>query len=355
MSSNPSTPLTNRRRFLKYMAMLAIGGRELLRSGDLRAAVDATQETADTSAVAGTPENWPKLPRRVLGTTGFEASRLIFGCGAALSGARNDALLHAADRAGINVFDVGSSSFYANAEKNLAPFMRGVRDRVFLISKGMVGLDLASDEEISIEKAAAAAATWTRRLEQSLSELQVDHVDAYYVMAANNPSLIASEEIQAAFAKAKEAGKVRFLGLSTHENAENVLKAAMKTGAYSLAMIAITPAGWYDLNSRAPLTGSEPMVDLQPFLSEVRESGIALVGMKAGRYLAGRRLIGWSNEGAYDGHYGAKFMASGLSSFQRSYAYVLAHGLDVVNADMQSLEHLGSNIVATARSSEHFG
>jgi hypothetical protein len=35
-----------------------------------------------------------------------------------------------------------------------------------------------------------------------------------------------------------------------------------------------------------------------------------------------------------------------LNPFQRAYAYVLGHGLDVVNADMQNFKHLEENIIA---------
>ena len=45
---------------------------------------------------------------------------------------------------------------------------------------------------------------------------------------SNNPSLIKSEEILGAYEKAKQAGKVNHLGLSTHQNAQKVLEAAME-------------------------------------------------------------------------------------------------------------------------------
>ena len=63
------------------------------------------------------------MPHRTLGRTGFEGSRLVFGCGAALS-RRRDALLEAAFDAGINVFDVGFRGYYRDAERHLAPFAR---------------------------------------------------------------------------------------------------------------------------------------------------------------------------------------------------------------------------------------
>lgn len=57
---------------------------------------------------------------------------------------------------------------------------------------------------------------------------------------------------------------------------------------------------------------------------------------------------------AFDAHYDADFLAAPLSPFQRSYAYVLAHGLDAVNADSQSLEHLQENFSAAATSQRYF-
>ena len=334
-----------RRRFLKYLAMLGVAGRQLLEAGLARATTDDAVEP---------PSAWPDLPRQTLGRTGFEASRLIFGCGAALSRGRNDALLDAAFEAGINVFDVGSRSFYNDAETNLAPFLSRRRDEVFLISKAMVGLDVEPDEKITSAQAREAAATWTRRLDTSLSELGVDHVDAYYLMASSNPSIVGADEILTAWETAHKAGKARYLGLSTHQNQQRVLEKAMQTGKYSLAMIAVTPAGWYDWANRGILDDGKSMTDLEPFLGRLRASGMGLVGMKAGRYLAGRRFIGWSNPSAFDEHYDSKVMASDLSAFQRSYAYVLAHGMDVVNADMQSMAHLRENVIAAASSSSLF-
>lgn len=335
-----------RRSFLKTLAAVSIGSRMLLRSGDASAAVEEAREAASD------PKDWPTMPRRKLGSTNFEASRLIFGCGAALSRGRKDSLLETAFDAGINVFDVGSSHFYADAERNLAPFLKTHRDRVFLISKAMVGLDVEPDVVITTDQAKGAAKLWSERLDESLRQLQVEKVDAYYLMATNNPSVVRSEEIAKAVEAAKAAGKFQYLGLSTHHNQERVLKAAVETGMFSLAMVGMTPAGWYNLPTAAPLEGSKPMKELTPFLNEVRGAGIGLVGMKAARFLAGRRLFGWSQPEAFNEHFDAKLMAAPWSGFQRSYAYVLAHGMDVVNADMQNFAHLRENFLAAAMADE---
>jgi hypothetical protein len=79
-----------------------------------------------------------------------------------------------------------------------------------------------------------------------------------------------------------------------------------------------------------------------------------MIGMKAGRFLAGRRLLPWGNPDAFDEYYDEKIAKAKFSHFQKSYAFVLAHGLDAVNADMQNMAHLKENYVATATSHDYF-
>lgn len=351
MPEDPSLPSNDRRSFLRGLAVAGLAGRTLLRTGEARAAVHLARQAT------GKPSGWPTLEKRPLGKTGFVGSRLVFGCGAALSRQRRDDLLEAALDAGINVFDNGFRGYYRDAETNLAPFLakhRSRRDEIFLISKAIPLPDLGPNDELGSDQARQGAANWTAMLDRSLGELGVESVDAYYVMAANNPALIASEEMRTAFERARAAGKARHWGLSTHQNAEKVLEAAMETGAFSLAQIAITPAGWYDWADKNILEGTASMAELRPFLDRVRASGIALIGMKAGRYLAGRKFLGWGKPTAFDDLYPEPFRRSGLSPFQRSYAYVLAHGLDAVNADMQNFLHLEENVTAAATSTSHF-
>jgi hypothetical protein len=97
------------------------------------------------------------------------------------------------------------------------------------------------------------------------------------------------------------------------------------------------------------------MAEIRPILDEVRASGMGLVGMKAARHLAGLPFVGWFDKpDAFQEFYGEELRDAPLSTFQRSYAFVLAHGLDVVNADMSSLAQLEENVAATVGSPTYF-
>ena len=337
----------SRRSFLGYAAMLGAGSQALWHSGSLHAAVTAAKDAAPGA------EAWPAMTYRTLGRTGFNASRLVFGCGAALSRKPNDALLESAFAAGVNVFDVGARRFYRDAERNMAGFLSRHRDDVFVISKAQTYLDVGPNEEITVDQARQAARVWATTLDESLADLGTEHIDAYYQMAAHNPHEVAAEEIYRAFQDAKAAGKVSYYGVSTHENAARVLEAATDTGWYDLAMIAITPAGWYDWKNKQILEGTPDMKSLRPLLDRARTAGIGLVGMKVGRLLAGSGWLGRGDTSAFERHYDEKLLRARLSDFQRSYAYVLEHGMDVVNADMQNYGTLKENFVAAATAHEY--
>jgi len=174
---------SSRRKFVQYGTMLGVGAQALLKSGDLRASVFEGKEAA------GLGDPWPQMQYRTLGRTGHKSSRLVFGCGATLSRERHDDLLDAAYDAGVKTFDVGFKHYYNDAEKNLAPFLKKRRDNIFLISKAYVPVDIDWDETITVAQAKQAAKGWAYSLDESLAEMGIDHVDAYYYMASNNVSV----------------------------------------------------------------------------------------------------------------------------------------------------------------------
>ncbi len=329
----------DRREFMKVSAAAAVGGPAL---------TAAAQEADQTPRIRN---ERPTMTYRKLGRTDMVSSRLVFGCGAALAGGKAVRLLDRAFEAGINHYDVGSNIYYKGSEQAMAPFMKAHRDDIWVLSKAPAMVNAKPNEAVTAEQAKGAADRWTKLLDASLKDLDTEYMDAYYLMAANNPSLMRTEEIYQAFLDAKQAGKVGHFGISTHKNAANCLEAAIETGWYDVAMIGITPAGWYDWDTKDLLKGTPPLTELQPLLERARNAGIGLVAMKAARHLS---LKGKSPDTgkptAFDTYYDEKLMAAKLSAFQRSYVYVLEHGLDVANSDMQNFETLEENIVAAAMS-----
>jgi predicted aldo/keto reductase-like oxidoreductase len=338
----------DRREFIKLAATAAIGGTALL-----TASCSGTKTLSKSDEAVGRNEQ-PSMTYRKLGRTNFMSSRLVFGCGAALVGGRAVRLLDRAFEAGINHYDTGSNIAYRGSERHLAPFLKEHRDKIWVVSKAPAPVSARLDDTISLAKAQYATRFWTRMLDNSLKDLQTEYVDAYYLMGVEHPSLVKSEEVYNAFLKAKAAGKVGHFGLSTHKNAQKVLEAAIDTGWYDLAMIGITPAGWYDWSTKDLAEDTPTLVDLQGLLKRAREQGIGLIGMKTVRYLAPVWVLGGGDSSAFDDVYDESFTASPLNPFQRAYAYALEHGLDVVNADMQNFKHLEENIVAASTSQEYF-
>jgi len=331
----------NRREFSKVLMSLAVGVPALLSSSG-----SGSEATVKPGKLNHRNEQ-PSMTYRQLGRTNFMSSRLVFGCGAALVGGKAVRLLDRALEAGINHYDVGSNVIYPGSERSLVPFLKANRGNVWVASKAPLMIRIKPGEPITSEQAKTAAQSWSELLDGSLKELETEYVDAYYLMAVDNPALISSEEFYKAFVDAKSAGKVGYFGISTHKNAQKVLEAAIKTGWYDLAMIGITPAGWYNWDTKSLEQDTPSLLDIQPLLKQAKDAGIGLVGMKTVRYLAPMKSLGKGDPSAFDAFYDEDFRASSLNPFQRAYSYVLTHGLDVVNADMQNFKHLEENIIAT--------
>jgi len=77
-------------------------------------------------------------------------------------------------------------------------------------------------------------------VEESLKRLGTDYLDLLMCPhGANTPNEVSRyPEIFEAFETLRKAGKVRHLGFSAHTGAAAILRAAMKTGVYSAAMVA---------------------------------------------------------------------------------------------------------------------
>jgi uncharacterized protein len=141
---------------------------------------------------------------RKLGNTGLDVSELGFGGIPILRVSTTEAELivrHAYDH-GINFFDTANA--YRDSEEKMGRAFEGLRKKVVIATKTM-----------SRDAKGAAA-----HLEQSLRMLRTDYVDIYQLHQVAQESVW--EKICAAggalevLQKAKQAGKIRFLGITSH-------------------------------------------------------------------------------------------------------------------------------------------
>jgi len=117
-----------------------------------------------------------------------------------------------------------------------------------------------------IERPKVYVDTIIHSLEGSLGRLKTDHVD---LMMCPHGACSGVEtqipEIYEAFEKLRRQGKVRFLGVSAHNDPAGVLRAAMETGIYSMAMVAFNIMNW-------------PYVE--PVIAEAHRRDFGVIAMK---------------------------------------------------------------------------
>ena len=90
-----------------------------------------------------------------------------------------------------------------------------------------------------VEKSPELRAIIFKSIEGSLRRVGTDYFDILMCPhGADSPEEAENSEIYPAFEALKKQGKVRFLGLSSHNDPAGVLRAATNTGWYDLAMVA---------------------------------------------------------------------------------------------------------------------
>ncbi len=170
------------------------------------------------------------IAQRALGKTGENLSIIGFGGILVMNedqSAANDAVAKAFDR-GINYYDIAPS--YGNAQQKLGPALKAWRNRSFLACK---------TGERSKEGA-------EKELHESLAMMQTDHFDLYQLHALTTiedvETAFGPNGAMEAFVKAKQEGKLRFLGFSAHSEKAALL--AMQKFDFDTILFPINFAAW---------------------------------------------------------------------------------------------------------------
>ena len=152
--------------------------------------------TPDSGKAPAGPANAPiKLDHRILGNTGLKVTTVGFGC---MITSDPSVITRGAD-IGISYFDTARGHQHGNNERMVGAALGAKRKQVVLSTKSP-----ASDKESLL-----------RDLDTSLAELKTDYVDIWYLHAKDKPEDIHDDLIEAQQI-ARQQGKIRFAGMSTH-------------------------------------------------------------------------------------------------------------------------------------------
>jgi len=191
----------SRREFLTASALTG-----LALPAAAHASIDTPKPAPPTMAPAPAPAA-PVIRKRKLGKTGMEVSEVAFGC---MITSDQSVIERAADL-GVNLFDTARGYQGGNNERLVGAALKGRRDKVFISTK---------TGGKTKEEALA-------HLEESLKQLDTDHVDIWYLHGKKAAAEI-TDELLDAQRTAKEQGKIRFAGVSCHSGHAEVIPAAIE-------------------------------------------------------------------------------------------------------------------------------
>ncbi|HXX22097.1 MAG TPA: aldo/keto reductase [Terriglobia bacterium] len=160
------------------------------------------------------PASSPKLTYRNLGKTGLEVTSVGFGCMVT----SDASVIERASDIGINYFDTARGYQHGNNERMVGAALKKKRKDLVLSSKsGAHSKDgLLSD------------------LDTSLRELGTDFLDIWYLHGRDRTSDV-SDELFEAQQIAKQQGKIRFAGVSTHK-AKDMIPFLIKGAAVDVVL-----------------------------------------------------------------------------------------------------------------------
>lgn len=228
----------------------------------------APEPVAQSPEPASAPPAKGPVMTRTLGKTGLSVS--IVGMG--VMNADNPRLVEAALNAGINHVDTAHG--YQNGRNEE---MVGQAVKAFKRDAVVVATKVPPPGE---GNAARRKVRYLEMLDISLRRLATDYVDILYLHNVSSRAGVLDETMLEVTAGIKKSGKARFIGVSTHSNEPEVLRAAMDSGFYDVVLTA------YNFRQ-------DHREEVRKAIVEAAGAGLGIVAMKtqAGVYWDRERLL----------------------------------------------------------------
>ncbi len=171
---------------------------------------------------------------RTLGRTGLRLPVVSMGSAYAID------LVRTALDEGMGYIHTSSSYSERNQERMLGRAMRGLSRESFVIGTSPdLPYILAPGDDRSLDVGRNVNPDLIiQSLEGSLQRLGLEYVDIYYLASVSSRESTLFEPYVKAFASLKATGKARFVGITTHSNEPEVIRAATESGFWDVVLTA---------------------------------------------------------------------------------------------------------------------
>jgi predicted aldo/keto reductase-like oxidoreductase len=186
-------------------------------------------------AEAGVESKKPEIITRTLGRTGLQIPVVSFG----VMNSDSPDLIRKAIDLGIRHLDTAHLYLRGNSETVIGLILeeRNCRDRMIIGTK--MYFDRKDQEFLPEGGGRGFPATELRFNEQlalSLKRLRTDYVDILYLHSCVGARMAADESMMKFFSKAKASGKARFIGITTHAQEPETIRAAADAGVWDVIL-----------------------------------------------------------------------------------------------------------------------
>lgn len=289
----------DRREFIergaKAIATAAFIGTGLAGCGDGDPDSQATQPEPDArSAPEAQDSQDAAIPARPFGDTGVSLPLLGFGGAAVVehfgntrSFAERVRVVRRAYDRGVRYFDTAHRLSYGESQLVLKEALHNVRDDVFLTSK--VDFWNAGHPDGILESLDTADVT--RQVDEILTDLGVDHVDAVLLHGTPGVEQMTVDqalEVSDALDRERAKGKLRFVGFSAHHYFDKA-QSLIASGSFDLCMLAY---GYVPRGLSRRFSG-ETMALRDACVQDAYDRGMGIVAMKV---VGGGMLSGFPND-----------------------------------------------------------
>jgi hypothetical protein len=208
-----------------------------------------------------TPAKPTGTARRKLGRTGIEVPLVSMG----VMNADNPNLVRAALDGGMFLLDTAHGYQDGRNEEMIGTVIAGrKRDSFVLCTKVFVS---TLDRQTGLFGPKTRGEEIAEKLDISLKRLGLDHVDVLYLHAQTARAGVLHDTILKGLEKAKQDGKTRFIGVSTHKNEPEVLRAAVEAKLYDVVLTS------YNFKQ-------DHHLEVQKAIGEATLAGLGIVAMK---------------------------------------------------------------------------